>query len=536
MTDSLSPINPQVNPEILKLQSLKKSKAQGLEGDDNFDLMLVGQDVQILQDPRDQSEKVKDFKEKIYTNKKINNTDENQFLLKTSLDETSQKNNSTASPKILRSAENNTSNTGITSDITPMVQQMELSVNKNPNFVGLKPWSKEWVFQGEEGAPSEVKPLFSPKLNAIQDRPLFPTQKIENFGPGHIHSYSLPEESVTGILASLQGDLEKVRGNLEVLKSNESGTENQNFLQSVPLAPLVPTASGPLASDYYFSGTDYVNTLKNRDPSKIKSRLARAEPSKMISQEEMTPKTLSPKTLSPGYALGYKGIENNQPIHEVFNEDSVLKLRAPQDLRNFEPQASLEKQVPVASPPSLMTGRVVPGAMSRDRLTTETLLGLSQEINRMTLSGGNGEIRVRLKPENLGELQLIVGTRGRNVLLKVRASDEGARRILEESLGYLKESLAEHHLNLAKVDLGLSSFATARSKDAQEDFGQNSNFGWNPNSYQNLNNTREQRRERESQYYESGDPDYSSRGLSTFKKDPNPYANAQGNGHIDVMA
>jgi flagellar hook-length control protein FliK len=68
-------------------------------------------------------------------------------------------------------------------------------------------------------------------------------------------------------------------------------------------------------------------------------------------------------------------------------------------------------------------------------------------------ANGGGEIRIRLKPENLGELHVRVVTDGRNVGLHIQASDEKARKILEESLSHLKDSMATQNLSLGAVDL-----------------------------------------------------------------------------------
>jgi len=108
--------------------------------------------------------------------------------------------------------------------------------------------------------------------------------------------------------------------------------------------------------------------------------------------------------------------------------------------------------------PLQLEGQVTQGSMARERLSSEALLGLSTGIRNFSSANpqGAGEILVRLKPDNLGELRLRVSANGSDIGLKIQASDERSRKILEESMGYLKESLASQNLSLGKVEIALA--------------------------------------------------------------------------------
>jgi flagellar hook-length control protein FliK len=116
---------------------------------------------------------------------------------------------------------------------------------------------------------------------------------------------------------------------------------------------------------------------------------------------------------------------------------------------------------------------------------------MSSQIQSLSIKGG-GEMRVRLKPENLGELNLRVIANGNHVGLQIQASDERAKKIIEESLGYLKESLSAQKLSLGQVDLTVvgsqQSQAPFKVGDAQG-FGQESlPQNTNPNYSQGQSN------------------------------------------------
>jgi hypothetical protein len=121
-----------------------------------------------------------------------------------------------------------------------------------------------------------------------------------------------------------------------------------------------------------------------------------------------------------------------------------------------------------AAGPQTITGHVVPGEMMRDRLTSESLRNVSNGISGMIPNGG-GEMRIKMNPGNLGELMIRVTTNGKDVGLKVQANDPAAKKVIEESLGALRDSLATQSLALGRVDVTVATHSAGNS-----DLGQNS--------------------------------------------------------------
>ncbi len=110
-------------------------------------------------------------------------------------------------------------------------------------------------------------------------------------------------------------------------------------------------------------------------------------------------------------------------------------------------------------PAQEMTAQVTTGSMAKPRLATDGLASLTTNVGKMAESGG-GEIRIRLKPDNLGEVHVHVKTVGNQVGLQIQASSEESKRILEGSLSALKESLSSQHLNIGKLEITLASSAS----------------------------------------------------------------------------
>ena len=79
-------------------------------------------------------------------------------------------------------------------------------------------------------------------------------------------------------------------------------------------------------------------------------------------------------------------------------------------------------------------------------------------------------MRIRLRPDHLGELRLIVSAHGNRVGIQFQASHEKTKKIIESSLASLKESLSSQNLILSQIDLTLLQ---ASSREASHDLHQN---------------------------------------------------------------
>jgi len=194
----------------------------------------------------------------------------------------------------------------------------------------------------------------------------------------------------------------------------------------------------------------------------------------------------------------------------------------------------------VALPTVEVTGHVTKGANAQDRLASESLLGVSNGIRTMAANGG-GEMRIRLRPENLGELHVRVMTDGTQVGLQIQASDEKAKKIIEDSLGHLKDSLASQSLSLVRSDITVAQVG-AGSGEMRQDANQQQNFGqqfMSDMNGQNAGQGREQGRE-------TGDRAYGSANQARAAAQANLAAARSGaqarasmaasSGRLDVMA
>lgn len=115
----------------------------------------------------------------------------------------------------------------------------------------------------------------------------------------------------------------------------------------------------------------------------------------------------------------------------------------------------------------------------KTRISDEGIQKMASQIQNMSSVSGrteSGEMRIRLNPENLGELHLRVQTDGAGVKLQIQASDEKAKKIIEESINELQDSLSAKNLNLSSVHVALAGGLSDSSSNPDNSNGNFSGF------------------------------------------------------------
>ena len=365
-----------------------------------------------------------------------------------------------------------------TAELLPLTQKIAVSSNTATAITGLKPWSKEWVFEGKvDPAKAQVKPLFSsdsPEGGAAQKLQAgIPTAQLTKTAEGLMDdaiqaesagSVELPKgfsvarqdlaldrlgDSAASILPNTRGDA----GLADLSRSASAADlvglsqlqEMNGTVEGVSKSPAPSPLSGGL------SGGEFLNTLNVVQGAK--QEFGKDDSGQEGGKRESSGSRPELRVLEGG--------RKNQTLKEVPGFGEALGVSAGVQ------GASSERPTP---PTVELTAQVAKGAMSQDRLSSDALLGMSTGIKNLSTQGG-GEIRVRLKPENLGELHLRVITRGNDVGIHIQASDERAKKVLEESMSFLKESLASQNLSLGRVDLTVAQ-AFGNTGDMKNDQGQ----------------------------------------------------------------
>ncbi len=232
-----------------------------------------------------------------------------------------------------------------------------------------------------------------------------------------------------------------------------------------------------------WSSEDYVSTLNSaKKPLPGKTlpiggfpQNGQAPNPDVIAQpaQKFSPGAINPNIPPSGLGVMMTNpVEKNLPSQKKSFGPGVLESGSAQTTAQAVAAGLLAKQAGgVGTQPGgvQLNAQVVQGAMAKPRLASESVLGMSQQIRTFSEQNGGGEIRVKLKPENLGELNLRVITRGGQVGLEIRASDENAKRVIEESVQALREGLSSQNLTLSRFDISVGQ-PSAASADAGSNF------------------------------------------------------------------
>jgi|GEM_PF-2310645 len=115
---------------------------------------------------------------------------------------------------------------------------------------------------------------------------------------------------------------------------------------------------------------------------------------------------------------------------------------------------------------------VTQGSQQKTILSHDALHQITQQVNVLNQAKQDGEIRIRLRPDHLGELQMSVKTQGRNVSIQIKTHDGEAKKIIEESLASLKDSLSQQNLSLSRIDVVTQPQAPQADSGLQPDLSQ----------------------------------------------------------------
>jgi hypothetical protein len=338
----------------------------------------------------------------------------------------------------------------------PLTQKSAVSLNTAQQIAGLKPWDRDWVFAGDEEQNPALKTLLDrnpgikggdagatelQKLqqieaelatamkNAAAMNPHASRQQLEQAAAAEVRQAHAAQAQAHG-QEGLQAQLSKLNG---VLVGAQGQTHRrQDLMAQQPGQPVQG-----------LSGAEFMNALNGiRHPNQGQGQNLGQNPG--------------------GEGGSRHGGAFSRPelggIHDKKERFTLGELGPMGQLQSqIGPHAVVGQHANTVAHhliPAEVTGHVVKGSMAQDRLSSESLLGMTNHIRSMNSAGG-GEMMVRLNPANLGQLAVKVVTNGRDVGLQIQASDHKAKEILEHSMDSLKESLAGQNLTLARVDVNV---------------------------------------------------------------------------------
>lgn len=124
--------------------------------------------------------------------------------------------------------------------------------------------------------------------------------------------------------------------------------------------------------------------------------------------------------------------------------------------------------------------QIISPSVSRPQFSEDTLSLMSQQVMK-TLQKGGGEFKMRISPEYLGDMTIHVRAQGNEVILKIHATDQRVKDILQDSITSLQDKLSSQQLVLARCDVSVISPSSDDSSYLAGQFSQRQdgmNQGW----------------------------------------------------------
>lgn len=117
----------------------------------------------------------------------------------------------------------------------------------------------------------------------------------------------------------------------------------------------------------------------------------------------------------------------------------------------------------------------VGAALAKNKDNAANMKNILDQARYMVTKGG-GEVKVKMSPEGMGDILLKVSVEKGKVSMHMSAGTDEVKKVLEGSLGELKNSLANHHIKLDNVKIDVGGAANADNQ-MQRDFGQQGDMG-----------------------------------------------------------
>jgi flagellar hook-length control protein FliK len=313
----------------------------------------------------------------------------------------------------------------------------------------------DFIQSGAQKENEKIKATQEKESNSIY--PEYDSGRVSKFFENSADRLSQRFEDPNRI--NLQSNLAPYDGKLGTLDTTEL-LKNAGA-QIVPDKKAFPS----LKIGHLSSGSDYLNTMAQMKSSaeplslSLQNEKAIGNAADPTHASQLIEETGDERTLTAQSDSRLKGKKNEQassdPYQMITEHASELHTAS-----SAAPHTGSHHWTEIK-------GQVVQGSLAQDRLSTDSLAGITQTIHGFSkgVNGNEGQMKIQLKPDHLGSIEVRVTTVGSQVNLQIQSSSEKSKKIIEESLNSLKESLSAQNLNLNQVELSLF----LSSKDADQD-------------------------------------------------------------------
>ncbi len=239
--------------------------------------------------------------------------------------------------------------------------------------------------------------------------------------------------------------------------------------QEIPVPEDEPRTQG---SSNRSTGTESGNASEQAVPEEGKTSFAQPL------QAKENPKSVEQADTSDSKASLAQSMQSKTPDKAVGDSSRPTKPNA------VEGRESTHEGIPgmtaAADPKSVTIPKIVQPSSPRP---AEFVYQLADRIQTQ-LQAGQGEVRIQLKPEHLGNLEIRAENGVSGIVARIAAESGGVKQFLESNIHTLQQSLQEQGLKVDRIDVVLQAGLDARqSGNAQQQPGQTGNGQSGSNSH-----------------------------------------------------
>jgi len=163
------------------------------------------------------------------------------------------------------------------------------------------------------------------------------------------------------------------------------------------------------------------------------------------------------------------------------------------------------------------------------KVSNHTVPELFHKVESMVHHGG-GKMTVMLTPADLGQVEIHVSTKGKNVEVSVKSDNDFAKAAIESQVADLQQSLQNQDLNLSKIEVHVS-----REMDPSFLENQYAGFSGQGSLYQQSQSNRQESSQRSAWQSDTTEGSLSGRRVGTGDvTKTSSRVSALGNGRVDI--
>jgi hypothetical protein len=215
--------------------------------------------------------------------------------------------------------------------------------------------------------------------------------------------------------------------------------------------------------------TEDVNPRETNSTAKLETyRVKQGEESSKLTSDGSSPTYLRGRDVNEVHTpIPYQAVDSELPTTDVtFGIEEALEIRIKFDDRG--------EMLEIRSPDEGITARIAEEWQSpvsaayhpidmrdTERMADELAARISNEVDKLEGRTSSSDrriitvssIKVSLRPEHLGRIEIKVIKRGEKISAIIKAEDDSVRRLLHQVVPQIKQSLTEHGIRAAQVEV-----------------------------------------------------------------------------------